>query len=105
MKVTLTKSPISKKKWRATFTHEDGKGGDGAPSRGVTHTDFGDSSMEDYTQHHNPLRRANYLSRHKARENWRDPTSAGSLSRHLLWGDSTSLQQNFRNFKRKFSLM
>jgi hypothetical protein len=95
MKVTLVKSPIAGKKWRATFTHEDGK---------ETHTDFGDATMEDYTQHHDGLRRANYLSRHRARENWRDPTSAGSLSRHLLWGDSTSLQQNFRNFKRKFSL-
>jgi len=93
--MTLSKSPNSKKKWRATFTREDGT---------VIHTDFGDSSMKDYTQHHDDLRRANYLSRHRSRENWRDPTSAGSLSRHLLWGDSTSLQQNLRNFKRKFSL-
>ena len=88
----LVKSPITGKKWRAEF--DDG-----------THTDFGAVGYSDYTQHHDKLRRANYLSRHKARENWKDPKSAGALSRHLLWGDSTSLQQNLRTFKQKFSLM
>jgi hypothetical protein len=104
MKVALIKSPLAEKKWRAVFTDEDGKGGDGAPSRGVTHTDFGSAGMTDYTLSKDPLRRANYLSRHRSRENWNDYTSAGALSRHLLWGDSTSLQQNLRNFKRRFSL-
>lgn len=95
MKFTLIKSPNPKKKWRAVFTDESGK---------ETHTDFGDATMSDYTQHKNPLRRANYLSRHKSRENWSDYKSAGSLSRHLLWGDSTSLQQNVASFRRRFSL-
>lgn len=95
MRFSLTKSPDSKKKWRATFTEDDGT---------ETHTDFGDATMRDYTQHHDKMRRANYLSRHRARENWNDPKSAGSLSRHLLWGDSTSLRTNIASFKRKFSL-
>lgn len=95
MKLTLIKSPNPEKKWRAVFTDKDGK---------ETHTDFGSAGMTDYTLSKDPLRRARYLSRHKSRENWRDPTSAGALSRYLLWGDSTSLQQNLRNFKSRFSL-
>lgn len=95
MKVHLVKSPISGKKWRAIFTDEDGK---------ETHTDFGAAGMTDYTLSKDKLRRANYLSRHRARENWRDPKSAGALSRYLLWGESTSLQTNLAAFRRHFSL-
>lgn len=95
MKFHLIKSPNPEKKWRAVFTDEDGK---------ETHTDFGQRGYSDFTEHKNPLRRANYLSRHKSRENWNDYKSAGSLSRHLLWGDSTSLQQNVASFRRRFSL-
>ena len=65
---------------------------------------FGAKGYEDYTQHKNPLRRSNYLSRHRARENWNAPRTAGALSRWILWGDSTSLQTNVRRFKQRFSL-
>ena len=65
---------------------------------------FGAKGYEDYTQHHDKLRRANYLSRHKTRENWKDPQTAGALSRYILWGDSTSLQENVRRFKARFLL-
>ena len=92
--VSVTKSKQPGKKFTASFLR------DGRP---VT-THFGDSSMNDYTQHHDPERRRNYLARHKSRENWNDPTSAGSLSRYLLWGDSTSFQENLRAFKKRFGL-
>ena len=65
---------------------------------------FGDSTMQDYTQHGDKQRRENYLSRHKSRENWNDPSTAGALSRWLLWGDSQSFTENLFNFKRRFSL-
>jgi len=87
----LVKSPNPEKKWRAVFA--DG-----------THTDFGAAGMSDYTQNKDPLRRANYLARHRANENWNDPKSAGALSRHLLWGPSTSLQRNLASFRKRFSL-
>jgi hypothetical protein len=87
----LVKSPVAGKKWRAVF--DDG-----------THTDFGASGYSDYTQHGNKMRRANYLARHRANENWNDYKSAGSLSRWILWGDSTDLQTNLRAFRRRFSL-
>lgn len=95
MKFHLEKATDGKHKWIGVFTDDDGK---------ETRTKFGAVGYQDYTQHKNSLRRANYLSRHKARENWSDYKSAGSLSKHLLWGDSTSLQANISSFKRKFSL-
>jgi hypothetical protein len=33
-----------------------------------------------------------------------DPTRAGFLSRHLLWGESTSLLQNIRSYRARFNL-
>lgn len=65
---------------------------------------FGAKGMSDYTQHHDPERRARYLKRHRARESWNQPDTAGSLSRHILWGDSTSLAQNIASFRRRFGI-
>jgi hypothetical protein len=89
MKVSV--SPLKSKKYRATF--DDG-----------THTDFGFAGMEDYTQTGDKKRRELYLARHRAREDWNNPKSAGSLSRWILWGDSKSINTNIREFKKKFSL-
>ena len=89
--VELHKATDGKHKWVATFA--DGH-----------RTSFGAAGMSDYTIHHDKLRRANYLARHKANESWNNPRSAGSLSRFLLWGDSTSLQANLASFRRRFSL-
>lgn len=82
-------------KYTAVFTHADGS------TRTIR---FGAAGMSDYTQHHDKLRRQRYRTRHRGRENWSDPETAGSLSRHLLWGDSTSFQSNLSAFKRRFSL-
>lgn len=60
--------------------------------------------MSNYTIHKDPLRRARYLSRHRSRENWNNPRSAGALSRWILWGDSTSITRNLAAFRRRFSL-
>jgi len=87
----LTISPNPAKKYRYTFS--DGK-----------HTDFGSKGMDDYTKPpHDKAQRARYLARHRANENWSNPRSAGSLSRHILWGDSTSIQANLASFKSKFA--
>ena len=48
-----------------------------------------------------------YIARHaapKSRENHKDPTTAGALSRHILWGDSRSWKSNLATFKRRFKL-
>lgn len=65
---------------------------------------FGAVGYDDYTKTKNKEQRDKYLQRHKARENWNDPTSAGSLSANILWGSSTSIKTNISNFKKKFKL-
>jgi hypothetical protein len=68
---------------------------------------FGDSSMKDYTTH-NALeaesRKRAYLSRHKTTEDWSDPSTAGFWSRHILWGDTRSIQQNLKRTLSRFNL-
>jgi hypothetical protein len=87
----VTRATDGKHKWVATFS--DG-----------TRVSFGAKGYKDYTQHHDKLRRANYLSRHRSSESWSNPKTAGALSRWLLWGDSTSFATNLADFKRRFSL-
>lgn len=65
---------------------------------------FGDSTMQDFTQHHDPARRARYIQRHRAREHWSNPQTAGFWSRWLLWGASTSLRQNARAIARTLDI-
>ena len=70
----LIKSP---KKYKVVLKDEDSD---------KTYTiSFGSSPYQDYTQHKDPKRMALYLKRHKAREDWNDPTTAGWWSRWLLW--------------------
>lgn len=93
MKFHVEKATDGKHKWVGVF--------EGETTRRIP---FGAVGYQDFTQHGDRLRRQAYLTRHRARENWNSPMSAGSLSRHLLWGDSTSLQRNISAFKRRFSL-
>jgi len=93
MKFHVEKATDGKHKWVGVF--------EGETTRRIP---FGAVGYEDYTQHKNPLRRDSYLARHRTRENWNSPMSAGALSRHILWGDSTSFQRNVASFRRRFSL-
>lgn len=86
----ITKSPIKTKKLRATFS--DG-----------THTDFGYKGMSDYTKHKDSARKQRYIARHKKREHWNSPKSAGALSRYVLW-NKPSLRGSISDYKRKFGL-
>ncbi len=97
IEVKITKSPNPKKKLRAQFyLHK------GVPKPFKT-THFGASGYTDYTKSKDKEQRTRYLERHK-KENWNDYKSAGSLSRHILWGNSTNLQNNIKSFARKFKL-
>lgn len=96
MKFTLEPASDKKHKWVGIFTDPVTKEEKRIP--------FGAYGMEDFTTHKNPLRRMRYIQRHKARENWNDPMTAGALSKWILWGQSTSLIENVKSFKRKFNL-
>ena len=47
--------------------------------------------------------KASYIRRHRANENWNSPTTAGALSKHLLWNKPTLLG-SIKAFKKKFKL-
>ena len=70
---------------------------------------FGSSKHSDFTQHKDPARKQRYLNRHKARENWNDPTTAGSLSKYVLWNKPSitasikDMDKQFKNYKIKYA--
>ena len=88
--VTVTRSPLKSKKFTAVWS--DG-----------TKTHFGATGYEDYTQHANPYRRSAYRQRHRS-DNIYDPKSPGALSWWLLWGQSTDLKTNIREFREYFKV-
>lgn len=93
---TLRRSRNPAKKWDAVFEYPDGH---------TKTTSFGARGMSDYTKHKNVTRRARYLKRHKGmNEDWNDPTTAGALSKWILWGPTTSFEKNVKLFKKRFHL-
>ena len=65
------------------------------------HVYFGSRGMSDYTLHKDASRKQLYLQRHRARENWNNPYTAGSLSRWILWNKPT-LRASIADYKRRF---
>lgn len=91
MKVKIKKSSKKDKKMKATFNDKK-----------TIH--FGASGMSDYTKHKDKERKQKYINRHKKRENWNKPDTAGSLSRFILWGPSGDIKKNIKYYKNKFNL-
>jgi len=66
-------------------------------------THFGAKGMDDFTIKGDEAQKARYLARHISRENWNDPTTAGALSRWILW-NKKSKEASIADFKRRFNL-
>ena len=62
---------------------------------------FGSSQHSGFTKQKDPERKQRYLDRHKARENWNDPTTAGALSKHVLW-NKTTIAQSVKDMDKRF---
>ena len=92
-KVIIKKSTNSKKKYMAIF-YENGK------KKKTTH--FGCAGMSDFTKHKDEARKQRYMNRHKSREDWQNPMSAGALSRWILW-NKPSLRGSINDFKQRFN--
>jgi len=92
--VSVKKSDRDGKKYVAEFLLDTGR---------TKTIHFGASGFTDYTLNATDEQREHYLTRHK-KEDWNNPTTAGALSRWLLWGNSHSLQTNITAFKRRFHL-
>ena len=94
LKVVIKKSTDPKKKLEAKFSLENGR---------TKVVRFGQAGAPDYTKTKDDKQKARYLSRHRRRENWNDPVSAGALSRWILWEKPTR-QEAIRAYKKRFNL-
>lgn len=92
--IKIVKSKKAAKKYDAHFKLDNGK------EKVVS---FGQSGASDFTIHGDPERKERYIRRHRARENWSAPLTAGALSRWVLWNRKT-LKASIADFKRKFKL-
>lgn len=90
MKVKFFKSDKSDKRMKAVF---DGKK--------TVH--FGSKTGSTFIDHKDPKKKTAWEARHKVRENWNDPMTAGALSKHILWNKS-SLEASIKDYKKRFSL-
>jgi len=96
--ISIKKSPKKDKKYVASFC-KNGR---------IKQTHFGAKGYQNYggvgkARHLSKERKKRYIQRHKSRENWRDPTSAGALSRYVLWG-KPSFRESVSDYKRRFKL-
>ena len=91
--IKIVKSDRADKKLKAVF-NVDGKE--------VT-THFGQKGYSDYTIHKDDIRKNLYIKRHRVNENFKDVTSAGALSRWVLW-NLPNLDDSIKDFKRRFKL-
>ena len=72
----------------------------GATKQRTRCVQFGDRRYSNYTIHKDPKRKANYIQRHRKRENWKKMNSAGFWAKHLLW-NKPSLQASIRDVEKK----
>jgi hypothetical protein len=64
---------------------------------------FGAKNGSTYIDHGDKKKRENYIKRHRVNEDW-NAINAGSLSRYILWGDSSDIKKNISEYKKKFNL-
>ena len=64
---------------------------------------FGQQNGKTYIDEGNKTKRENYIRRHSVKENW-DEINPGSLSRYILWGKHTNLEDNIKDYIKKFNI-
>ena len=97
----VIKSSKQGKKWTAIFRKDNGK-------EKSVHFGYDNpkDKTNDYTLHKDKTRRERYRNRtrNQIKNPNTTPLSPSYLSFYLLWGDSTSLKTNIRNYKKRFNL-
>jgi len=91
--LSINESPRKTKKLVASFK-VDGK---------TIKTHFGQSGASDFTKHKDEDRKKRYIARHRKNEDWTVATSAGALSRFILWNKPT-LKASIADYKKRFGL-
>jgi len=93
----LKKSSVQGKKYTIVFFDADRKK--------VKTINFGQKNADDFTKTGNIEQRDRYRDRHSnSRENHNVPDTPASASRHILWGNSTSLSANYNSYLKRFNL-
>ncbi len=64
---------------------------------------FGSKNSSTFLDHHDKVKRSNYLKRHKVNEDW-NQINAGSLSAYILWGNSSDMYSNLIDYLDKFNI-
>tara|TARA_R110002153_G_scaffold35313_3_gene105088 strand:+ start:5751 stop:6056 length:306 start_codon:yes stop_codon:yes gene_type:complete len=62
---------------------------------------FGNSGMNDFTITGDKEAKIRYLARHRTREDWDNPITAGALSRWVLWNKPT-IKASIADYKKRF---
>jgi hypothetical protein len=97
MEVIITRSKKKDKKYDALI--------DGSKT-----ISFGLKGASDFTLNRDEDRKGKYLSRHRKRENWNDPNTAGFYATNLLWNKTTlqssaaDVNQRFKNVRIKLKI-
>jgi hypothetical protein len=73
------------------------------PSGRVKTIHFGAAGMDDYTKTGDVEQKSRYIERHKDKENWNDPLTAGFWAKNILW-NKTTVQASLADTKRRFNL-
>lgn len=97
----VIKSDAKGKKWTAVFCMC--KGQSKCCSNDKKRVHFGATGYTDYTIGATQEQRKSYRARHSSGKTAK-PDSANALSYYILWGDSTSMQKNIKDFKEKFNI-
>ena len=96
MRVVIKKSTNKDKKMMAIFYDDNDKK--------IKTTNFGLKGADDYILTGDKEAKKRYRERHAKDLDTKDYKRAGYLSYYILWGDSTSLQENIKNYKKRFKL-
>ena len=64
---------------------------------------FGSKGSTTYIDSKDDKKKDAYIARHKVNEDWTKPTTAGALSKYILWNKKT-LTASIADFKRRFKL-
>jgi hypothetical protein len=92
--IRMSRSDKPKKKYYALFKRKD--------NDREKRVYFGSAGMSDFTKHKDEERKKRYDARHKARENWNDPLTAGYWAKRILWNKpsiTASLADTKKNLK------
>lgn len=92
--IKIIPSAKAEKKYDAVFQTDAGR---------TKTVSFGAKGMSDYTIHKDPVRKERYLNRHRAREDWNKPDTAGALSRYILWNLPT-FTASVADYRKRFNL-